>query len=178
MNEQGAWKAIKNGSQDGLVWMIDHYGAYVASIIHRIIGSQMSRQDVEEVTSDVFLALWNQAHRLRTDNIKAYLGRIARNMALNKFREAGFDLPLEEDRLGTDETTPEGALLKKEAARIVSREVRKMKEPEREILLRYYYYFEPVDLIAREMGLNPATVKTKLFRARKTLKTILSQKLE
>ena len=177
MNEQAAWKAMKNGSQEGLVWMIDHYSAYVASIVHRIIGSQMSRQDVEEVTSDVFLALWNQADRLRTDHIKAYLGRMARNMALNKFREAGFALPLEENRVGTDETTPEDDLLKKEAARIVSQEVRRMKEPEREILLRFYYYFEPIDQIAREMELNPATVKTKLFRARKTLKTVLSQKL-
>ena len=177
MNEQGAWKAIKNGSQEGLVWMIDHYSAYVASIVHRIIGNQMSRQDVEEVTSDVFLALWNQADRLRTDNIKAYLGRMARNMALNKFREAGFAFPLEENRVSLDETTPEEGLLKKEAARIVSQEVRKMKEPEREILLRFYYYFEPIDQIAREMNLNPATVKTKLFRARKALKTILSQKL-
>ena len=177
MNEQGAWKAIKNGSQEGLVWMIDHYSAYVAAIVHRIIGSQMTRQDVEEVTSDVFLALWNQADQVRTGNIKGYLGRMARNMALNKFREAGFALPLEEDRISDDGSTPESDLLRKEAAQIVAREVGRMKEPEREILLRYYYYFEPVEEIAREMGLNPSTVKTKLFRARKTLKTVLSRQL-
>ena len=178
MNEQGAWKAIKNGSQEGLKWMIDHYSAYVVAIVHRIIGSQMTRQDVEEVTSDVFLALWNQSDRVKTDHIKAYLGRMARNMALNKFREAGFSLPLEEDRLEGGGTTPEEDLLRKEAARIVSREVRRMKEPEREILLRYYYYFESIDRIAGEMNLNPATVKTKLFRARKALKAVLTRELE
>ena len=102
---------------------------------------------------------------------------MARNMALNKFREAGFTLPLEEERVLVAENTPEGDLLKKEAADIVTREVKKMKEPEREILLRFYYYFQSIEEIARQMQINPATVKTKLFRARKRLKEVLQDKL-
>ena len=177
MNEKSALSALQKGSQDGLIWFIEHYSAYVGTIISRIIGNQMSQQDVEEVASDVFLALWRQSDQVRTDNIKAYLGRMARNMALNKFREAGFTLPLEEDRVLVAENTPEGDLLKKEAADIVTREVKKMKEPEREILLRFYYYFQSIEEIAGQMQINPATVKTRLFRARKRLKEVLQDKL-
>ena len=137
----------------------------------------MSQQDMEEVASDVFLALWNQAGEIRTENIKAYLGRMARNKALNKFREAGFNLPLEEDRILIADSTPEEAYLQKEAEAIVTREVKGMKQPEREILLRYYYYFQTVAEIADEMDMNPATVKTKLYRARQQLKQILTKKL-
>ena len=177
MNEQSAFRSLQKGSQDGLVWFIEHYSNYVGTIIMRILGNHMTEQDAEEVVSDVFLALWKQADRIQTDNIKAYLGRMARNMALNKFRELGLTLPLEEDRIQVDTSTPEGELLKKEAAEIVTREVKKMKEPEREILLRYYYYFESVEQIAERLRMNPATVKTKLFRARKRLKDILQDEL-
>ena len=52
-----------------------------------------------------------------------------------------------------------------------------MKEPEREILLRFYYYFQSIEEISAEMQMNPATVKTKLFRARKRLKEVLQDKL-
>ena len=177
MNEQSALHSLKKGSQDALVWFIGQYSAYVGAIIQRIIGSRMSQEDVEEVASDVFLALWNQAGEIRSQNVKAYLGRVARNMALNKFREAGFTLPLEDDQILVDSTTPEESLLKKEAANIVTQEVKHMKQPEQEILLRYYYYFQPVEQIAQEMNMNPATVKTKLFRSRKSLKDTLAQKL-
>lgn len=177
MDEKQALHALQNGSQDALIWFMDRYGAYVSTIFSQIFGSHMSRQDAEEVASDVFLALWNQCGRIRTGNIKAYLGRMARNMALNKFREAGFTLPLEEGRIETEGDTPEGELLRKEAAEIVTREVARMKEPEREILLRFYYYFQSVEQIAREMKLQPANVKTKLFRARKALKSVLAHKL-
>ena len=177
MDERKALRNLQRGSQDALVWFIEHYSPYVGAIIERILHGQMSRQDMEEVASDVFLALWNQAAQIRTENVRSYLGRMARNKALNKFREAGLTLPLEEDRILVAEGTPEDCYLKKEAEQIVTSEVKRMKEPEREILLRYYYYFQTVADIAREMDMNPATVKTKLRRARQQLKDVLTEKL-
>lgn len=177
MDEKKALKNLKKGSQDALIWFIDQYSAYVGAIISRILKGQMAPEDMEEVASDVFLALWNQAEDIKTENVKAYLGRMARNKALNKFREAGLTLPLEEDRFLVAEGTPEDTYLKKEAEQIVTREVRKMKEPEREILLRYYYYFQTVAEIAQDMQMNPATVKTKLHRARQQLRETLTEKL-
>ena len=47
-----------------------------------------------------------------------------------------------------------------------------LREPEREIFLRYYYFYQPVSTIAEEMGLESANVKTKLFRGRKKLKEV------
>ena len=177
MEEKKALKSLQRGSQEALLWFIEHYSPYVGAIVQRILQGQMSIQDMEEVASDVFLALWNQAGDIKTENIKAYLGRVTRNKALNKLREAGITLPLEEDRIQIDEATPESAYLKKEAAAIVTGEVEKLKEPEREILLRYYYYFQSISEIAGEMRMNPATVKTKLYRARQQLKQILTEKL-
>lgn len=177
MTEGKALKELKNGSQEALGWFIDRYTPYVTTIIYHVIGSAMSTADVEETASDVFFALWRNAGKVRHGSVKSYLGTIARNMAKNKLRCAGFDLPLEDDRIILDEQDPEALYARKEAAAIVRREVEAMKEPEREILLRFYYYCQSLEAISLEMDINLSTVKTKLRRARLALKTSLERNL-
>ena len=58
---------------------------------------------------------------------------------------------------------------------IVRQEVLQMTEPDREILLRYYYYYQPIARIAQEMGMSAANVKVLLHRARNALKSTLSK---
>ena len=60
--------------------------------------------------------------------------------------------------------TPERELEKREQAAYIRKAVLALREPEREIFLRYYYFYQPVSTIAEEMGLESANVKTKLFR--------------
>ena len=48
-------------------------------------------------------------------------------------------------------------------------------DPDREIFLRHYYYAQAVQEIARQMGLNESTIKTKLRRGRMKLKDILTR---
>lgn len=177
MTEAKALRELRKGSQDALAWLIDRYAGYVSTIVYNIIGTNMSRSDVEEVTSDVFFALWNQADRVRHTEVKGYLGGIARNMAKNKLREAGFTLPLEDAVILIDDITMEEKYAQKEASEVVRKAVKGMKEPEREILLRFYYYFQTLEEISEQMDMNLSTVKTKLRRARGVLKTQLERKL-
>ena len=67
-----------------------------------------------------------------------------------------------------------GSIARKQAA-YIRKAVLALREPEREIFLRYYYFYQPVSTIAEEMGLEPANVKTKLFRGRKKLKEVLEK---
>ena len=177
MTEATALRELKKGSQEALGWFIDRYGAYVSTVIYNIIGTHMSRSDVEEVASDVFFALWKQVDRVKHQSVKGYLGSIARNMAKNKLRSAGFSLPLEDAILLIEDVTLEERYAVKEAAQTVRRAVQAMKEPEREILLRFYYYFQTLEEISEQMDMNLSTVKTKLRRARGVLKTQLERRL-
>ena len=67
--------------------------------------------------------------------------------------------------------------MEQELQEIVRQEVLQMTEPDREILLRYYYYYQPIARIAQEMGMSAANVKVRLHRARNVLKTTLSKYL-
>ena len=127
----------------------------------------MDMADVEEVASDVFFALWENARKVYS--VKGYLGTVARNMAKNKLRSLGWDLPLDERMLVVAGDNPETALEEKEKAKAVKRAVLRMPHPEREIFLRHYYYCQKIETISREMDIPLSTVKTKLRRGRARL---------
>ena len=167
MTETNALKGLKKGSEEALEWFVDAYTPYVTAIIHNIIGDCMDMADVEEVASDVFFALWENARKVYS--VKGYLGTVARNMAKNKLRSLGCDLPLDEKILVIAGGNPEAALEEKEKARAVKRAVLRMPYPEREIFLRHYYYCQKIETISEEMSIPLSTVKTKLRRGRARL---------
>ena len=174
MTEVKALRQLQQGSADALKWYISKYTPYVSTIIYNIIGSAMSSADVEEVASDVFFALWENADKVNAGSVRGYLGSIARNKAKNKFREAGFGLPLDEELYISEDLPLEELHMEKELQAAVRREVMAMTEPDREILLRYYYYYQPIPRIAREMNMSTSNIKVRLHRARNTLRAILS----
>ena len=82
------------------------YGAYVTTISKEILAGKGTKEDVEEVVSDVFISLWNTAERIDCEkytSIKAYIGMIARNKAKDKIRAIkSWNLELYDDVLLID----------------------------------------------------------------------------
>ena len=174
MTEAKALSAMREGDQEALCWIIERYSAYVGTIVTNVIGESMSIADVEEVCSDVFLALWQNAGKVLPLHLKGYLGRIARNMALKKLRHQRKDLPLEEDILILEEDCLFVRLAEKDRTALVRKALLSLSEEDREIFLRYYYRDESVRQIADRTGLKPNTVKTRLMRGREKLRQSLS----
>ena len=173
MEERDKLRRLKRGEESALVWFIDRYAAYVASIVSRVLGAVGSRADVEEVSSDVFFVLWNSAGQVEPGKVKAYLGGVARNKAREHARRNGTALPLEEDALVFSGEDLEHRFAAQEQAEFLRRAILAMPFPEREIFLRHYYYCQPLASIAAEMDINLSTVKTKLRRGREKLKQTL-----
>ena len=170
MDERHALRGLTQRKEEALAWFIRRYAPYVNTIVFNILGEAMSVRDVEEVSSDVFLVLWNNADRVRPGKVKAYLSGVARNKARDRLRQTGRELPLEEDILLTADTDMEHDLEVREQARLVKQAIQNMDQPDREIFLRHYYYGQPLSRIAEEMEMNLSTVKTRLRRGRSKLK--------
>ena len=173
MTEATALKKLQNGSEEALVWFIHAYTPYVTTIISNILGAYMDIRDVEEVAADVFYKLWEHADTVHSP--KGFLGTAARNLAKNKCREIGYDLPLEEQILVVDGEPPESHAEQKELQRAMKKAVLGMPFPDREIFLRFYYYCQTMEAISADMGINLSTVKTKLRRGRIRLRGVLTQ---
>ncbi len=174
MTETEALKRMQSGDQQALEWFIERYSAYVGTIVNSILQDSMSRADVEEVTTDVFVTLWKSAWKLVPLNLKGYLSRVARSLAIRKLRERKRELPIEEDILIFEEDSLIEKLDLEERDRLVREAVLSMPQPDQEIFLRHYYYCQSITVIANKMQMNPSTVKTRLRRGREKLRQHLT----
>lgn len=154
MTEEQALRQIQCGSQEALVWFIDHYGAYVSAIIRGILGAALTESDVEETASDVFFSLWNNAEKVRSGAARPWLSAVARNAARDRLRRAVPEQPLPEDAILVDDRTPETALTEKERTARVRLALLSLEPADREVFLRRYYYCQKLGDISQEMGLN------------------------
>ena len=175
MNEAKALNLLKSGDQEALEWFIDKYSAYVGTVVSNILKDSMSREDIEEVTADVFVTLWSSAANLYPLNIKGYLSRVARSLSMQKLRDKVSELPLDEDILILDDDTEFERVAKEDQDQAVRKAVYSMPQPDKEIFLRFYYYCQSVSEIAKQMQMNPSTIKTKLRRGRERLRHILNE---
>ncbi len=171
MTEEELVRSLRRGSLSALEELIDRYTPYVSSVASRILRGR--RDDVEELTADVFLTAWDNRDKLRPGQVKGYLGAITRNRAFNRLRSSHESLPLEDDVLILETDGPDRELDRRETARIVNAALSQLDRPHRELFVRHYYYGQSVQEAALAMGLNLSTAKTWLRRGRETLKSYL-----
>jgi RNA polymerase sigma factor (sigma-70 family) len=168
-------RALRRHDAAAMEAVVGLYAGYVHAIVWNIIGSAMPEQDAEETESDAFVRLWDNAKKIRPGKLKPYLGAIARNLAKNRLRQRRAELPLEDDALALVRDGPEAELTRAEEAAILHKTLLQLDPQDREIFLRHYFHLQTTAVIAREMGLNPNTVQTRLKRGREKLKQLLTE---
>ena len=70
-------------SEDALSQTAQKYGGYCRSIAWNILGNVL---DTEETLNDTWLAAWNSIPPQKPRRLSVYLGRITRNLALNRLK--------------------------------------------------------------------------------------------
>lgn len=175
-DEEKLLSALKAKKRGSLEKTIDIYTPYVSVIVYNIIGGIMTKEDVEETVSDVFVSLWRSAQSLDGEkgSLRAYLGTIARNAARKKLRSSSVNVSLDENitsLCGNPDTETES----KEETAMLLELIKDLGEPDAEIFLRRYWYGEKTSKISAATGICKSTVTTKLHRGRKKLREILSK---
>lgn len=61
MQERRLIKQLKQHDPDALSELMQQYTAYVGTIVRNILGKVLTESDVEEVTADVFVIVWNHS---------------------------------------------------------------------------------------------------------------------
>ncbi len=112
---------------------------YVQTIAANITIPPLQPEDVEEVASDVFLALWNNADAVEEGKLKAWLAAVTRNTAKNKLRSNHLAMPLEDDYFILNVPDVEDELLEQELQTLTREAVASLPEPEHSIFVRHYF---------------------------------------
>ena len=137
--------------------------------LYRLVGSETLAEDL---VSDVFFDVWQQAGRFEgRAAVTPWLLSIARYKALSarrRWTEAELDHTIE-TTVADSADDPEIALQKKSHSELLRKALMELSPDHREIIDLVYYQEKSVDDCALILGIPAATVKTRMFYARKKL---------
>jgi RNA polymerase sigma-70 factor, ECF subfamily len=135
----------------------------------RLVGNSATAEDI---VSEVFLELWRRAASFeRRAQLATWLLAVTRNKALSALRVRA-DQPLDEataEAMPDPAITPEESLQANERSTLLRRCLERLSPAHREIIDLVYYHEKSVDEVAAIVGVPAATVKTRMFYARKRL---------
>lgn len=145
--------------------------------VFRFVLRIVRRHDLaQDIVSQVFLDVWRFAHRFEyRSRVSTWLLSIARFKAINAMRRPAHQ---KLDELGQSETvdtsdTPEMVLNRKETSEILRACLAELSPVHRQMLDLFYYHDCSVAEVSEKVGIPKATVKSRLFYARKQLARVL-----
>lgn len=159
----------------------DKYGRYCHAIAFNILRDD---GDSEECVNDTYMRAWGAMPPQRPNRLSTFLGKITRNLALNRYErytaaKRGFgQMPLALEELqdcipaaGSVEQAIEDAAL----AELINRFLAALPADTRKIFLRRYWYLSAIKEIAADCRCSESKVKMTLLRARNELRQILEK---
>lgn len=157
------------------------YGRLCRRIAMNILHNE---SDAEECEADTALAVWNTVPPNEPDPLMPYVCRIARNLALDRYRYnhaarrgGGAEVLLSEiGDIVSDTAGAEDDAMAAVTAAAVSDFLRGQKKEDRRLFVRRYFHGDSVDGIAREMGISPNAASVKLHRMRTRLRAFLTER--
>ena len=152
---------LKHQNRRALERVMRRYTAYVGTILRNITRGQASSEDIEELTAE---------------RLTGYLASIARSKGCNWLRKRQLDTQPIDDVVVAADTDVSAQAEQAELAEIVREVMGLLPEQDREILMRYYFYRQTVSEIAGELHMKESTVKTRMYRSRKKLRQLFTER--
>ncbi|MCL2499399.1 MAG: sigma-70 family RNA polymerase sigma factor [Defluviitaleaceae bacterium] len=152
------------------------YGAYCRAIANGILHN---REDSLECVNDTYLRAWEAIPPKRPTLFRVYLGKITRNLSLDKHRwlnaaKRGGDTvtalygELNDCLPGVN--TVEAETEAGHITQTIDASLRRMSQEMRLVFMRRYWHADSIEAIAGRYRMTEGKVKSMLFRARKKLK--------
>ena len=168
---------LKRHDEAAFEEVMNKYLPLVSNIVYNIGRDRLSKEDMEETISDIFVILWNNTDKIIEGKLQGYLCRIARTKALDRLskHKKPQTLAIEELEIQSDFSMEVTAEID-DVTEILHELIDELHEPDREIMLRYYYYQQTAPMIAKILGMNKETVNSKLRRNKEKLRLKLKER--
>lgn len=163
--------------EQGISAARENYGRLLKSLAFGILRSE---QDAEECESEAFLRAWNSIPPDKPRSLCAYLCRIARRLALDRYdynraaKRSGDTLPIDElsEFIGGGSDAAD-RLSEKELTRLLNMFLSKQDMNTRVIFLRRYWFGDTTAEIAQRLNASESMVKSRISRTLKRLREFL-----
>jgi RNA polymerase sigma-70 factor, ECF subfamily len=180
---------FKNGDQSAFDEMVSRYWDRIYAMVNQLLRNQ---QDAEEVTQDAFIRAHRGLVNFRGDSaFSTWLYQIATNLARNRYwywwrrkrdKSVSFDAPLSSDNdttlaeiIPAELETPEDATVTQELVTSIAAGMEKLSAKHREILILRNIKNLSYEEIAAILSISVGTVKSRIARARESLRAKLGE---
>lgn len=167
-------------NEDALTQTDLKYGPMCRSLAFSILSD---REDSEECVNDTWHKAWDTIPPQRPDSLRAYLGRIVRNLSISRLRrrtaqKRGHGAQIMFSEL--EDCLPAAAVVEQEVdsrelAAAISRWLRTLDTDDRALFVRRYWYGDAVQTLAAQWGLEPNRMAKRMLKLRRGLKQWLEK---
>ena len=162
-------RRIAGGDQLAMQTLFVRHRVALYRWLLRLVGDEALAEDL---LSDVFLDVWRQAAKFEArSSVSTWLLAIARYKTLSA-RRRRIDAELDEEVpviIADPADNPELVLQKKNQAELMRHSLARLSPEHGEVIDLVYYHGKSVREVAEIVGVAAATVKTRMFYARKKL---------
>ncbi len=169
-------KRLQRKEEQALNELIDAYSSAVYYLIKRIVGLIATHEDIEEMTSDVFVVVWNSIDEYKEErgSFQTFIYMKAKYRALTFKRQ--YERQQEKQSLSEvevhqipEQNSTEALISRKNMINKVMKWIDELKEPDRSyFILKYFQYYE-TKVIANQFETSVKAVESSLYRTRKRL---------
>lgn len=180
---------FKGGDQAAFDEMVSRYWDRIYSMVHQLLRNQ---QDAEEVTQDAFIRAHRGLVNFRGDSaFSTWLYQIATNLARNRYwywwrrkrdKSVSFDAPVSVDNdttladiIPAEVETPDDITVTSEFVARIGKGMMRLSAKHREILTLRNVKNLSYEEIAQILNISVGTVKSRIARARDSLKAKLGE---
>lgn len=179
MQDEALLEELQHSPDAGMTLLMKQYGGLVYAIVKgKLSGSAFCAADIEHCVADTFsefycdLGKYNPA----SGSIKSWLCVIAKHNALDYLRrhdKVADIISLDDEAMSAysaDAFSVEEDFLKQDFRRELIEEIRRLGEPDCELILRKYYLSQSSKEIADKLNMTVSAVDTRTHRAIKKLR--------
>ncbi|MBQ9413906.1 MAG: RNA polymerase sigma factor, partial [Clostridia bacterium] len=143
-------------------------------LLHTLCGRILkSKEDAEECVNDAYLKAWESIPPQRPENLLAYLAKITRRTAIDRYRrryaekrlanEYGVALSELEECISHGKTT-EDEVERSALEQTINAFVHTLSPEKQRIFICRYFFLKPIETVAADCHISTAKTKTTLFR--------------
>jgi len=169
-------EACRRGDSVALKRFVVTYQRQVFAFLSRSLGGGTH---IEDLAQEVFLRAYRALPRFEPSGparLSTWLLTIARSVILDARKRRRLRVvPLQDSMEATDPNTPETERRRREIARAFERAAAQLSSEQRDVFVLAQFHGQSMAEIAAVLGIPENTVRTRLFRARERLRTLLRE---
>ena len=179
MDDKELAEILRSGNREAFFRIMEAYNKLLWVIVGGVLNGVGTSEDIEECISDVYVTLWRKpkAYDPGKGSLKNFIAVVAKRKALDRYRQLTKVKIIELDEAvhSNDDDLLE-YIAQRDMYNELFEAIRSLKEPDKEILIRRYFFDEKPSGIADKTSISVKEVNNRLYQSKLRLREILQAK--